>query len=62
MNAITISLNSIKMVGGQFFQPCKNNWLIYRENRQVEVYRQGKDKEILNNSDSLYIAFLRFMN
>ena len=28
-------------------------WLINRKNRQVEVYRQGKDKEILNNPDSL---------
>ncbi|MDJ0902701.1 MAG: Uma2 family endonuclease [Xenococcus sp. MO_188.B8] len=28
-------------------------WLINRKNRQVEVYRQGQVKEILNNPDSL---------
>ncbi len=28
-------------------------WLINRKNRQVEVYRRGKVKEILNNPDSL---------
>ncbi len=28
-------------------------WLINRKNRQVEVYRQGQAKEILNNPDSL---------
>ncbi|MGK7895752.1 MAG: Uma2 family endonuclease [Xenococcus sp. (in: cyanobacteria)] len=28
-------------------------WLINRKNRQVEVYRQGTDKEILDNPDSL---------
>ena len=28
-------------------------WLVNRKNRQVEVYRQGQDKEILNNPDSL---------
>ena len=28
-------------------------WLINRQNRQVEVYRQGQAKEILNNPDSL---------
>ena len=28
-------------------------WLINRKNRQIEVYRRGKVKEILNNPDSL---------
>ena len=28
-------------------------WLINRQNRQVEIYRQGRDKEILDNPISL---------
>jgi Uma2 family endonuclease len=28
-------------------------WLINRKNRQVEIYRQGREKEILENPTTL---------
>ena len=28
-------------------------WLINRQNRQVEIYRQGREKEILENPTTL---------
>ena len=31
----------------------KLGWLINRKKHQVEIYRQGKEKEVLNNPTSL---------
>ncbi|MBD2481429.1 Uma2 family endonuclease [Planktothrix sp. FACHB-1365] len=32
---------------------CRLGWLINRQNRQVEIYRQGQEKEILENPSTL---------
>jgi Uma2 family endonuclease len=32
---------------------CRLGWLINRQNRQVEIYRQGQEKQTLENPPTL---------
>ena len=32
---------------------CRLGWLINRQNRQVEIYRQGQEKQTLENPSTL---------
>jgi len=50
----TDSLNELRSKMGEYMScGVKLGWLINPENRQVEIYRLGKDSEILDNPQTL---------